>query len=153
MPVNESFVGRTYPPTATYTVGREKIREFAAAVGATDPLHVDVEAARRAGYADVIAPPTFAVLISQLCDAQFVTDPEAGVDFSRVVHGEQSFDHQRPLVAGDEIVGVLTIESVRGAGGHTMVALRSDLHAVDTAGAPGALVCSTRSMLVIRGED
>ena len=100
MPVNESFVGRTYPPTEPFQVGREAIRDFAASVGARSPIHHDVEAARAAGYRDLVAPPTFAVIPGQRTDAQFVTDAEAGVDFSRVVHGEQRFVHHRPIVAG-----------------------------------------------------
>ena len=107
MPVNASFAGRTYPPTAPYAVGREKIREFAEAVGATDPVHTDRDVARARGYRDVIATPTFAVLVAQQCDKQLIADPEAGIDYSRVVHGEQRFVHHRPITAGDEIVGVL----------------------------------------------
>ena len=96
MPVNADFQGRTYPPTEPYRVSAAKIREFAEAVGSTDPVHVDAEVARARGYADVIAPPTFAVLIAQQCDGQLIRDPEAGIDFSRVVHGEQKFVHHRP---------------------------------------------------------
>ena len=147
MPVNESFVGRTYPPTEPFQVGREAIRDFAASVGARSPLHHDVEAARAAGYRDLVAPPTFAVIPGQRTDAQFVTDPEAGVDFSRVVHGEQRFVHHRPIVAGDELRGVLTIDSVRSSGGHTMVTMRSDL--VDPDEQP---VATSLSTIVIRGE-
>ena len=127
MAVNASFTGRTYPATPPYAVGREKIREFAEAVGADDPVHTDRTHARARGYRDVIAPPTFAVLIAQKCDRQLIADPEAGIDFSRVVHGEQRFVHHRPLTAGDEIVGVLTVDSVRQAGGHAMVTTRSEL--------------------------
>ena len=148
MPVNESFVGRTYPPTEPFQVGREAIRDFAASVGARSPIHHDVEAARAAGYRDLVAPPTFAVIPGQRTDAQFVTDPEAGVDFSRVVHGEQRFVHHRPIVAGDELRGVLTIDSVRSAGGHTMVTMRSDL--VDPDDQP---VATSLSTIVIRGEE
>ena len=82
MPLDQSFVGRTYPPTAPYQVGREKIREFARAIGATDPLHLDPEAARAAGYLDVVAPPTFPVVITMAASRQIVEDPELGVDYS-----------------------------------------------------------------------
>ncbi|HBO54429.1 MAG TPA: hypothetical protein DD664_04815, partial [Janibacter terrae] len=82
MAVNEDFLGRTYDPTPPFSVGREHIRDFAEAVGATDPVHHDLEAARAAGYADLVAPPTFAVIPGQRTDAQFVADPEAGVDYS-----------------------------------------------------------------------
>jgi acyl dehydratase len=145
--VNASFAGRTYPPTPPYEVGREKIREFAEVAG-EHPFHVDPEAARAAGYPDVIAPPTFAVIIAQRCDAQLVTDPEAGIDYSRVVHGEQSFTHHRPIVAGDRLVAVLHVDNVRSAGGHAMVTTRSEIST--EAGEP---VCTATSTLVVRGED
>jgi acyl dehydratase len=148
MAVNASFAGRTYPATPPYAVGREKIREFAEAVGAGDPVHTDRTHARARGYRDVIAPPTFAVLIAQQCDRQLIADPEAGIDFSRVVHGEQRFVHHRPLTAGDEIVGVLTVDSVRQAGGHAMVTSRSELSTID-----GEPVCTAISTIVIRGGE
>ena len=146
MAVNVSFTGRTYPPTAPYSVGREKIREFAEAVGAHDVVHIDQVQARARGYRDVIATPTFAVLIAQKCDRQLIEDPEAGIDFSRVVHGEQRFVHHRPITAGDEIVGVLTVDSVKQAGGHAMVTTRSELSTIG-----GESVCTATSTLVIRG--
>lgn len=148
MAVNPEFVGRSYPPTPPYAVGSAKIREFAEAVGAADPVHVDREVARGRGYADVIAPPTFAVLIAQRCDAQLIRDPEAGIDYTRVVHGEQRFVHHRPITAGDEIVGVLTVDSVRQAGGHSMVVTRSELSSVE-----GEAVCTATSTIVVRGEE
>jgi acyl dehydratase len=148
MAVNAGFTGRTYPPTAPYSVGREKIREFAEAVGATDVVHVDPAKARASGYRDVIAPPTFAVLIAQRCDRQFIADPEAGIDYTRLVHGEQRFVHHRPITAGDEIVGVLTIDSVKEVGGHAMVRTRTELSTTE-----GEPVCTATSTVVIRGGE
>src|SRR3954454_9499687 len=133
MPVNASFAGRTYPPTAPYAVGREKIREFAEAVGATDLVHTEREVARARGYRDAIATPTFAVLVAQQCDKQLIADPEAGIELSRVAHGEQRFVPHRPITAGDEIVGVMTVDAVREAGGHAMVTTRRELSTVDGA--------------------
>jgi len=147
MPVNAEFVGRTYPPTAPYAVGAAKIREFAEAVGSTDPVHVDRAVATERGYRDVIAPPTFAVLIAQQCDAQLITDPEAGIDYNRVLHGEQKFVHHRPITAGDDIVAVLSVDAVKQAGGHAMVTTRTELSAGDEA------VCTATSTIVIRGGE
>jgi acyl dehydratase len=147
MAVNAEFVGRTYPSTLPYAVGAAKIREFADAVGSTDPVHVDREVALARGYRDVIAPPTFAVLIAQQCDAQFIRDPQAGVDYTRVVHGEQKFVHHRPLTAGDDVVGVLTVDSVKQAGGHAMVTTRTELTVADEP------VCTATSTIVIRGIE
>jgi acyl dehydratase len=148
MVVNAGFAGRSYPPTAPYSVGREKIREFAEAVGAGDVVHFDREQARARGYRDVIAPPTFAVLIAQQCEGQFIVDPEAGIDFGRLVHGEQRFVHHRPITAGDEIVGVLTVDSVKAAGGNSMITTRSELSTIE-----GEPVCTATSTVVIRGGE
>ena len=148
MAVNARFTGRTYPPTAPYAVGREKIREFAEAVGAGDSVHVDQAQARARGYRDVIAPPTFAVVIAQKCDRQFIVDPQAGIDFSRLVHGEQRFVHHRPITAGDEIVGVLTIDSVKSVGGNSMVTTRTELSTIE-----GEPVCTSTSTVVIRAGE
>ena len=148
MPVNADFQGRVYPPTETYRVSAAKIREFAEAVGSSDPVHVDAEAARARGYADVVAPPTFAVLIAQKCDSQLIRDPEAGIDFSRVVHGEQRFRHHRPLMAGDAIVGTLHVDAVREAAGNAMVTTRAEL-----ATESGEPVCTATSTIVIRGGE
>lgn len=148
MTVNPDVAGRTYPATATYDVGREKIREFAEAIGSTNPLHFDQEAARQAGHPDVIAPPTFAVLIAQRASARVVQDPDVGIDFTRVVHGEQQFTHHRPICAGDSLATSTTIDSIRVVAGNSMVTI-SD-HISDRAGQP---VCTATSMLVVRAEE
>ncbi len=148
MAVNTDFQGRTYPPSGPYAVTAAELAAFAAAVGASDPIHSDARAARAAGYADVVAPPTFIVTIEQQCNRAYIVDPEAGIDYARLVHGEQSFTHHRPVVAGDEITGATTVESIRQAGGHSMITMRTDLQ--DASGAP---VCTTRSTIVIRGGE
>ncbi|TWE11603.1 FAS1-like dehydratase domain-containing protein [Rudaeicoccus suwonensis] len=148
MAVNPQVEGRTYPPAAPYVVSRAKIAEFATAVGAVDEAHFDVAVARGRGYADVIAPPTLAVLIAQRGEAAVMRDPDAGVDYSRLVHGEEGFVHHRPLVAGDEVQPVTTIERVRSAGGHSMMTMRTVLQTLD-----GEAVTTTTSMVVIRGDE
>ncbi|KXK63575.1 hypothetical protein AWW66_02150 [Micromonospora rosaria] len=147
MPMDPSFVGRTYPPTAPYQVGREKIREFATAIGAADPAHHDPDAARALGHPDVVAPPTFPVVVSERASQRVFTDPELGVDFSRVVHGDQRFAYVRPVVAGDELVCHLTIEEITQRGGHDFLTTRTEV--VTTAGEP---VVTMWSKIVVRGE-
>ena len=149
MAVNQEFVGRTYPPSGPYAVDADLIAAFAAAVGATDPVHTDAEAARAAGYGDVVAPPTMAVRFSQQSEAAYISDPEAGIDFSRVVHGEQRFVHPRPITAGDEVLGATTVDAVRAAGGHSMVTTRTEL----TTTAGEALATSTSTIVVRGGEE
>ena len=111
MPVNPELQGRVFPPVPSYLVGREKIREFSRAVFATNPINHDPEAARAAGYADVVGPPTFAIVIQEATLAQLLAEPDAGIDFTRVVHGDQRFSYTRPIVAGDELTATLTVAS------------------------------------------
>ena len=146
--MNPELAGRSYPATEPYLVGREKIREFARAVLATSPLNLDPHAARAAGYADVVAPPTFAVVVQEHTLAQLLGDPDAGIDFSRVVHGDQRFTFTRPIVAGDELTATLTVTGVKSLGGHSMVTAESAI--VD---AGGAHVVTAISTLVVRGDE
>lgn len=148
MSVNPNIAGKQYPQTEAYLVGREKVREFARAVFSEDPLNFDVAAAQEAGFSDVVAPPTFGVVIQEKTLAQLLADSEANVDFSRVVHGEQSFEFERPIVAGDELIAQLTITSVKQIGGHSMVTAESKI-----SDQSGALVVTAISNLVVRGDD
>jgi hypothetical protein len=147
MPLDQSFVGRTYPATPPYQVGREKIREFAAAIGATDAAYHDPAAARALGYADVVAPPTFPVVVAAAANQQIVDDPALGMDYSRVVHGDQRFLYARPVVAGDELVCDTAIEEITSRGGHDFLTIRSDVRTVG-----GEPVVSVWCKLVVRGE-
>lgn len=147
MTLDASLVGRSYPPSAVYEVGREKIAEFARALGSTDPVHRDPEAARAAGHPDVVAPPTFAVVLSLGAGDVVLDDPDVAVDYSRVVHGEQKFLHHRPIRAGDRLVATASIEAVRSVAGNDMLTTRVDLATED-----GEPVCRTSSMLVVRGS-
>jgi acyl dehydratase len=146
--VNPELQGRVFPPTAPYLVGREKVREFSRAVFATSPINHDPEAARAAGYDDVVAPPTFAVVVQESTLQQLLSEPDAGIDFSRVVHGDQRFSFTRPIVAGDELTATLTVASVKTLGGNALVTAESSI--VD---AGGAHVVTAISTLVVRGDD
>ncbi|MBX9472448.1 MaoC family dehydratase N-terminal domain-containing protein [Microcella sp.] len=148
MPVNPELTERAFAPTAPYLVGREKVREFARAVLATAPLHHDPEAARAAGFADVVAPPTFPIVISEATLQQLLAEPDAGIDFSRVVHGDQRFSYSRPIVAGDELTATLRVTSIKTLGGNSMVTSESAM-----TDAAGAHVVTSISTLVIRGDE
>lgn len=110
-------VGKTYPPTL-YAVGREKIKEYARAVGETDPLHLDHDVARAAGYADVVAPPMFAVVYCSAALGPVYFDPELKIDFARLVHGGQEFKWGPLVVAGDEITTTVGVKSIEHRGGN-----------------------------------
>jgi acyl dehydratase len=111
MPASAEAVGKRYPAT-TYAVGREKVKEYAFAVGETNPLHLDHEAARKAGYADVVAPPMFCVVYSAPAIAPAILDPDVGIDFALMVHGGQGFRWGPLVVAGDEITTRVEVKSI-----------------------------------------
>jgi acyl dehydratase len=146
MALNPEFVGRVYGPGAPYEVSRVKITDFADAIGEPSELCRDRDAAVKAGYPDVIAPPTFAVVISMHAADEANNDPGLGLDFSMVVHGQQSFSHSRPLHAGDVVVATTTIESIKAVGTMSMLVTSTDIVTVD-----GEHVCTAKSMLVERG--
>lgn len=141
-------MGRSFPPTSPYLVGREKIREFSRAVFATNPINTDVDAARAAGYADVVAPPTFAVVIQEGTLAQLLAEPDAGIELTRIVHGSQQFSYSRPIVAGDELTAQLSIESVKALAGNALVTAVSNI-----TDASGVHVVTATSMLVVGGGE
>jgi acyl dehydratase len=116
MPISAEAVGKSYPPT-TYAVGREKVKEYALAVGETNPLHLDHEAARKAGHADVVAPPMFCVVYSAPAMAPVIFDPEVGMNFALMVHGGQEFRWGPLVVAGDEIRTTVTVKSITESDG------------------------------------
>ena len=146
MPVNRQFLASPHPPVGPWLVGREKVREFAVAVGATDPAHHDVAAAAALGYPDLVAPPTFAVVLTLGAEQAVVTHPEAGLDWSRVVHREQRFTHHRPVFAGDLLTAEVFLVDVREVAGNDLVSCRTEV-----TGAAGEPVLTATSTLVARG--
>jgi len=148
VPVNPTLVERAFESTPPYLVGREKVREFARAVFATDPQHTDPAAARALGYADVVAPPTFAMVIQDLTLQQLLAEPDSGIALERTIHAEQRFRYSRPIVAGDELTAQLRVTGVRAVGKGAMVT--SEAEVTDAA---GAHVVTATSILLIGGEE
>ena len=148
MSVNPELVGRDFPPTPAYLVGREKVREFSRAVFATDPQHFDPAAAQALGYADVVAPPTFTMVIQDLTLQQLLAQPDSGIALERTVHAEQRFRYTRPIVAGDELTAQLRITGIRPFGKGAMVTSEAEM-----TDAGGAHVVTATSVLLIGGDD
>lgn len=142
--MNPELVGRAFPPTPPYLVGREKVREFARAVAADDPQHLDPAAAQALGYPDVVAPPTFAIVLQELTLQQLLAEPDSGIALSRTLHAEQRFRYTRPIVAGDELTATLSITGLRALGGNAMVTSEAEIR-----DAAGEHVVTTTSVLVI----
>ncbi len=147
MAVNREFVGREYPAPVPFEVGREHVRRFAEAIGDPHPAYVDPEAARALGHPDVVAPPTFLTVLNfRYADTGPLADPALGLDYSLVVHGEQSFELHRPVVAGDVLSSVQRVDDIRDAGRNEVLTTVTDV--TDASGAP---VATLRSTIVSRG--
>ena len=147
MPLNRDAIGRTYAAEGEFEVSREHIRRFADAIGDPNPAYRDREAARALGYPDVVAPPTFLTTIGlSLRGPNPIADPDVGVDYSRVVHGEQRFVHHRPVHPGDVLTGTTTITDIRAVGGNEILSLEMEIRTT-----AGELVCTSYNVVVSRG--
>jgi acyl dehydratase len=143
--VETAAVGKTYAPTV-YAVGREKIREYAHAVGETNPLHLDPEAARAAGHRDVVAPPMFCVVYSSAAVAPALFDPEVGINFAMMVHGGQEFVWGPLVVAGDEITTTVSVKSIEQRAGNGFYVFESR-----SVNQNGETVCTGTWTNIVRG--
>ncbi len=147
MAINPDYLGREYPAPEAYEVTRGKIREFAESINDLNPVYLDTASAKALGYADVIAPPTFPVILGMAGSALALADPDLGVDFSRVVHGDQSFRYSRPLQAGDVLSTVTRITDIKALGGNELITMETVAEAAD-----GEHVVTAGMMLVVRGS-
>ena len=147
VPVPSDKIGKVFAPIV-YAVGREKVREYAAAVGESNPLYFDLDVARAAGHADLLAPPMFVVVY---CSSAFMTalfDPELEIDFAHLVHGGQEFRWEQPVVAGDEITTTLTVKDISeraGLGFYSFETTSVNQH--------GEITCVGTWSTIIRGEE
>jgi hypothetical protein len=134
MPLDPALAGRTFAPTAPYTVSREKIAEFNAAIGA-EPIDDGAT-----------APLTFPIVVAFGAMTQLMTDPDVGIELHNVVHGDQRFEQERPVRAGDELVGTITVDTLRNAAGMDMIGTRTEIATV-----VGEHVATAYATLVHRG--
>jgi acyl dehydratase len=145
LPLNRDFIGREYIAPQPYEVSREKIREFAGAIGDENPVYVDPQAANALGYPDVIAPPTFAIIVSVGAGEGLIFDPALGLDYGLVVHGEQKFIHHRPIRPGDSLSAATRVDDIRDAGRNELMTIVTELTA------DGEQVCTAINTIVSRG--
>jgi acyl dehydratase len=144
--INREYLGKTFPPTEPYEVSREKLREFADAIGDANPVYRSRAAAAEAGFPDVIAPPTFPIVVSMAGSAQALADPGLNLNYAMVVHGEQRFVYTRPLRAGDVVTAQVTISDIRELGRNSMMTTSTEIRTVE-----GELVATAYSTIVERG--
>jgi acyl dehydratase len=146
MPLNKALIGREYSESAPYEVGREKIRDFATSIGDFNPLYHDEAAAKAAGYDDIIAPPTFLTTLGFKFGPQVVGDPELGLNYAMVVHGEQEFELIRPVKPGDVLVGKPKIVDISARGKNEFMTYEASIETTS-----GEKVAVARSIIVSRG--
>lgn len=138
--VNPAIEGKRYPRTEAYVVGLEKLREFARAT------YLDPKLLEQNGV--TVVPPTFPVVIQEQSLKLVLSDPLAQLDFSRVVHGDQRFVYERPVVEGDRLSSELVVASVKTLAGNHLVTFNTEIFDEDN-----KLVCTAISTLVVRGEN
>ncbi len=145
MPIDPSVVGRVYPPQI-YEVSREKIREFAEAIGDANPAYVDTAAARDYGHGDVVAPPTFVMII--VMNGFDLLMKDLGIEFARVVHVDQRFAYSRPLPVGSHVEATTRLDGVRAVAGNDLLKIRTEVRGDD-----GSEICLSEATLLVRPED
>ena len=146
MPLNRAFIGREYSFDTPFEVGRELIRHFASAIGDFNPISHDVDAAKAAGHQDLVAPPTFLTTLTFRRPSGPIGDPELGLDYSRVVHGEQRFELHRPVYAGDVVVATSTVAEIRDVGRNEMMKVVSEISTT-----AGERVATATNTMISRG--
>ena len=146
MAINRDYVGRVFGVSEPYEVSRVKVAEFADAIGDANPVYRDKAAAQAAGHSDVIAPPTFAIVISMAGSGAALGDPGLGLNYAMVVHGEQRFSYSRPITAGDVVTAQVTLTDIRDAGRNVMLTTSTEIKTV-----AGEHVCTAVSTIVERG--
>lgn len=146
MALNTGLIGKEYPSSQVYEVGREKIREFATSIGDEDPIYHDEAAAKAAGYPDIIGPPTFLTVLNFRYSPQVIGDPDLGLDYSRVVHGEQEYTLHQPVVPGMRLIGRPRIVDISAKGSNEFLTIEAEIETED-----GAKVATARSVIVSRG--
>ncbi len=147
MVLNRDFIGRSHGPSPVYEVSREKIRDYAIATGDMHPAYLDPNAARQLGHADVIAPPSFAVMLFFRFGGWPLYDPEFGKKKEPVcVHRAQRTTHQRPIVAGDRLVQTTVVDDMVDLGRHEQWTMTHTIATED-----GEHVCTVVNAIISRG--
>ena len=147
MAMNRDMIGHAYPPSRGYYVSAEKIREFADALGDDSPIYRDADFAKKFGLASVAAPPTFPIVVTMTAMYDSFHDPNLGMDFTRVVHGDQRFEYVRPIQVGDELVVTTIVEDIRALGSNDVATFRTEVTS------HGEAVVTGWSKLIVRGDD
>src|SRR5690606_31474963 len=117
--------GRTFRTPRPYDVGREKIREFAEAIGDPDPIYRDPEVAAKYGHEDVIAPPTFPIVVAFGPLQAMLADLRLPLE--QIMHADQKFVSHRPIRPGDRLEATLTVDAIRRVAGTDLISTRTEI--------------------------
>jgi acyl dehydratase len=145
MPLNQSLKGKTYQEIEL-EVDRDRASQFALAVGEDDPRYTDPDVARTEGFPEQVVFPTFPTVLQILASAQIVVDPELGMEYTRVVHGEQEYEWRRPIVVGDRLRATPRIGDIYTKGPNEFLVAEAEITDAD-----GEVVCVARTTLLSRG--
>jgi acyl dehydratase len=145
--IDAKFIGKEYPVTE-YEIGREKMKEYAAAVGDMNPMYHDREAGKKNKYGDNIAPPNFAAVYNLMGCAQMFFDAELSLNFAMLVHGEQDFEFIKPVKPGDLVTTTGKIVDIAAKGNNDVIKFEARSTNQD-----GELVTIGRATFVIRGGN
>jgi acyl dehydratase len=145
VPLNHALKGKEYQEVE-FTVERDRVVQFAEAIGDHDPRSLDPEAAKGAGFPDQLAPPTFPTVLQIMTSGQAVLDPELGLDYARVVHGEQEYEWHRPIAVGDVLKATPRIADIYARGPNEFLITEAAI-----TDQKGEVVVVARSTLLSRG--
>ena len=145
MPLNRDCLGRTVTSTEPFEVTRGDVRRFATAIGDRNPAYHDPAAAAALGHRDLVAPPTFLITLGMSTAESLIMDPELGLDYSLVVHGEQRFQLHRPVCAGDQLDTETRLDAMRDAGRNELLSIVTEVRAA------GQHVATATNTIVSRG--
>ena len=132
MALSTEFLGRTYRADVGHTVSAQEVHAFLHAIGEPE---------------GEIAPPTFAIKLALAESESVMKSPELGLDWNRVVHGDQRFEYRRPIRVGDVLHCETTIDSIKSVAGNDIITTRCDL----TDGAE--LIVRSWAVLFFRGPE
>jgi acyl dehydratase len=147
VPLNTELIGKEYP-ALSLAVERDHVDRFAQSIGEDEPVFRDPEAARASGYPEQLAPPTFVTTMQIMASAVVAADPELGLDYTRVLHGEQEYEWRRPVHVGDELRAVPRIVDISGRGPLEFLVIESEI-----TDAAGEAVVVARTTLLSRGAS
>lgn len=146
--VNKDVKGKEYAPF-TVTVERGKIKEFARAIGDLSPFYLDDAVGRASEWGDIIAPPTFPTTFRDESADTGSMLRDLGVDISRVLHGEQEFEHHKPIRPGETYLCRSRITDVYEKSGRSgpMAFVTREMTVTD---GENEIVCLARHITVVR---